>query len=286
MPEGVGALQLCLADPPLGPGDAEISKPRAGPMTQRKPSLTDLCGGRFGIVQAAVSDSPDVQNGPFRLYAIMCALAKPNGTCEVCLKSIAKMLGVCVRTVQLWKRDLELLGWLQQLHQGDKAIGTFRVIRDPSERNPVRASNAIKVGIRSATKTPHAKKSSHPRCEGNFTQYKKEDRTPLDLPAEPAAEGTSPTLDSKQARQGDTAATGSGSIPPAPRQLKQKTPARQPNWQPCARWLAATRPMTEKEAWLWLMDEIDRLAEEHGVSSEEAGWMLHRRLKREKELGE
>ncbi len=44
--------------------------------------------------------------------------------------------------------------------------------------------------------------------------------------------------------------------------------------------------MNEKEAWLWLMDEIGRLAEEHGISSEDAGWMLHRRLKREKELGE
>ena len=49
-------------------------------MSGRKRSLTDLCGGRFGIVPAAVSDSPDVQNGPFRLYAVMCARAKPNGT--------------------------------------------------------------------------------------------------------------------------------------------------------------------------------------------------------------
>ncbi len=114
-------------------------------MTRRKRSLTDLCGGRFGIVPAAVSDSPDVQNGPFRLYVIMCARTKPNGTCELCLKYIARMLGVSVRTVQQWKRDLELLGWLQQLHVGDKAIGTFRVIRDPSERYHVRLTNAIKV---------------------------------------------------------------------------------------------------------------------------------------------
>ncbi len=255
-------------------------------MSDRKRPLADLCGGRFAFMPAAACEDSDLPNGPFRLYGILCGRATKEGVCKLRLKSIAKMLGVNVRTVQQWKRDLELLGWLQQLHQGDKAIGTFRVIRDPSERDHVRLSNVIKVGKRTAAKTPHAKKSSHPRCEGNFTHYKKEDRTPLDLPAELAAEGTSPTLDSKQARQGDTAATGSGSIPPAPRQLKQKTPARQPNWQSCARWLAATRPMNEKEAWLWLMDEIGRLAEEHGISSEDAGWMLHRRLKREKELGE
>ncbi len=255
-------------------------------MSDRKSPLADLCGGRFAFMPAAACEASDLSNGAFRLYAILCARANLTGTCEVSLKSIAAKAGVCPRTVQNWKRRLELEGWVEELHEGDKAIGMFRVIRNPAERKAVRLRNAIKVGIRSATKTPHAKKSSHPRCEGNFTHYKKEDRTPLDLPAELAAEGTSPTLDSKQARQGDTAATGSGSIPPAPRQLKQKTPARQPNWQVWARWLAATRPMNEKEAWLWLMDEIGRLAEEHGISSEDAGWMLHRRLKREKELGE
>ena len=255
-------------------------------MSGRKRSLTDLCGGRFGIVPAAVSDSPDVQNGPLRLYVIMCARAKPKGTCELRLKSIANMLRVSVRTVQQWKRDLELLGWLQQLHVGDKAIGTYQVIRDPSERNHVRLSNAIKVGIRSAAKTPHATKTSHPRCEENCTDNKKEDMTPLDHPAEPAAEGSSPSVDPDQARQGDAAAAGSRSIPLTPGKLNQRTAAKQPDWRSWVRWLAATCPMNEKEAWLWIMGEIDRLAEEHGIDPEDAGWMLHRRLRSEKESGE
>jgi len=44
--------------------------------------------------------------------------------------------------------------------------------------------------------------------------------------------------------------------------------------------------MNEEEACLWIMGEIDRLAEEHGIGSEDAGWMLHRRLRSEKESGE
>ena len=284
--QGLSALDLCLAESVFVLAWAELFKLRVGPMSDRKRSLTELCGGRFGIVPAAVSDSPDVQNGPLRLYVIMCARAKPKGTCEIRLKYIAKMLGVSVRTVQAWKRELELLGWLQQLHQGDKAIGTFRVIRDPSERNHVRFSNAIKVGIRSAAKTPHATKTSHPRCEGNCTYNKKEGMTSLNLPAEPAAEGSSPALDPKQARQGNAMATGFGSKPPTPRKLNQKTPARQPDWQFWVRWIAATRPMNKEEACLWLMAEIGRLAEEHAISPEDAGWMLHHRLRSEKESGE
>jgi hypothetical protein len=255
-------------------------------MSGGKRSLTDLCGGRFGIVPAAVSDSPDIANGPFRLYAIFCGRAKPNGTCELCLKYVAKMLGVSVRTVQTWKRELELLGWLQQLHLGDKAIGTFRVIRDPAERNPVRVSNAIKVGIRSAAKTPNAKKSAHPRCEEYCAHNKNESRTPLNPPRGPEGDLEGHGENKKHARQGNRMVARSESIPETPSEPNHKTPAGQPDWQSWARWLAATRAMNEEEAWLWLMDEIDRLAEEHGVSSEEAGWMLHRRLKREKELGE
>ncbi len=44
--------------------------------------------------------------------------------------------------------------------------------------------------------------------------------------------------------------------------------------------------MNEEETWLWLNGEIDRLKEEHGIDPEEAGWMLHRRLRSEKESGE
>ncbi len=83
----VGLSQVARR-PSRGPRPA-----RANSMSDRKHPLTDLCGGRFGIVPAAVSDSPDVQNGPFRLYTILCARAKPNGTCEICLKDIAKMVG-------------------------------------------------------------------------------------------------------------------------------------------------------------------------------------------------
>ena len=255
-------------------------------MSARKRPLSDLCGGRFAFIPAAACEASGLSNGGFRLFAIMCGRAKPNGTCELCLKYIAKKLGVSARTVQQWKRHLELEGWVEQLHQGDKAIGRFRVIRDPSKRNAVRLRNAITVGFRTAAKTPHAKKSSHPRCEENCTDNKKRDMTPLDLPAEPAAEGSSPSLDRGQARQGNPVAAGSGSIRPTPGKLNQKTAARQPDWHSWVRWLAATCPMNEKEAWLWIMDEIGRLAEEHAISPEDAGWMLHRRLRSEKESGE
>ncbi len=284
--QGLSALDLCLAESVFVLAWAELFKLRVGPMSDRKRSLTDLCGGRFGIVPAAVSDSPDVQNGPLRLYVIMCARAKPKGTCELRLKSIAKMLGVSVRSVQTWKRELELLGWLQQLHRGDKAIGTFRVIRNPTDRNAVRLSNVIKVGIRSAAKTPHAKKSAHPRCEENCTDNKKRDMTSLDLPAEPIADGSSPTRGPDQARQGKAKPADPGSRPRTSGKLIQKTPTKQPDWNSWIRWLAATRPMNKEEASLWIMGEIDRLKEEHGIDPEEAGWMLHRRLRWEKESGE
>ena len=78
----------------------------------------------------------------------------------------------------------------------------------------------------------------------------------------------------------------SESIPETPSEPNHKAPAGQPDWQSWARWLAATRAMNEEEAWLWLMDEIGRLAEEQGISSEEAGWVLHRRLKGERQSGE
>ena len=81
-------------------------------------------------------------------------------------------------------------------------------------------------------------------------------------------------------------AAGSGSSPLPFRKLNQKTPARQPDWNFWIRWRAATCHMNEEGASLWIMGEIDRLREEHGIDSEEAGWMLHRRLRREKESGE
>ncbi len=255
-------------------------------MSDWKGPLADLCGGRFAFMPAAACEDSDLPNGPFRLYAIMCGRAKLNGTCELCLKYIAKKLGVSPRTVQTWKRDLELLGWLEQLHKGDKAIGKFRVIRNPSERNAVRLRNTIRVAIRSAAKTPRAKNAAHPRCEENCTDNKKGNRTPLDLPAEPAAEGSSPSLDRSQARQGNPVAAGSGSSPLPFRKLNQKTTAREPDWNFWIRWLAATRPMNEEQASLWIMGEIDRLKEENGIDSEEAGWMLHRQLRKEKESGE
>ena len=255
-------------------------------MRDRKRSLTEVCGGRFAFMPAAACEASGLSNGGFRLFAIMCGRAKPKGTCDLCLKYIAKMLGVSPRTVQMWKRDLELEGWVEQLHKGDKAIGTFRVIRDPSERNHVRLSNAIKVGIRSAAKTPHATRTSHPRCEENFTDNKNRDRTPLNPPAVTTAEGSSPSVDPDQARQGKAKPANSGSNSLPLRKLNQRTTAKEPDWHYWARWLTATRPMNGEKAWLWIMGEIDRLKEEHGISSEEAGWMLNRRLRGEKESGE
>ena len=169
---------------------------------------------------------------------------------------------------------------------GDKAIGTFRVIRNPTDRNGVRLSNVIKVGIRSAAKTPHATKTSHPRCEENRTDNKKGDMTPLSLPAEPIADGSSPTRGPDQARQGKAKPADPGSRPRTSGKLIQKTPTKQPDWNSWIRWLAATRPLNKEEASLWIMGEIDRLKEEHGIDTEEAGWMLHRRLKGERESGE
>ena len=255
-------------------------------MSDRKRSLTDICGGRFAFMPVAACEDSDLPNGPFRLYAAMCAQATKDGVCKIHLKYIAKKLGVSARTVQMWKRDLELLGWVQQLNVGDKAIGSFRVIRDPSERNPVRASNAIKVGIRSAAKTPHATKASHPRCEKNCTYNKNQVRTPLSLPVETTAERSSPSVGPDQARQGNPVVAGSGPNPLPFRKLNQKTPTKQPDWHFWARWLTATRPMNEEETWLWLNEEIDRLKKENGIDPEEAGWMLHRQLRKEKESGE
>ncbi len=255
-------------------------------MTSRKPSLADRCGGRFAFMPAAACEDSDLPDGPFRLYAIMCARAKLDGTCKICLKYIAKKRGVSARTIQKWKRELELQGWLQQLHQGDKAIGTFRVIRDPSERNHLRLSNAIKVGIRTAAKTPHANKSAHPRCEESDAHNKIESRTPCNPPAEPTAHRPSPALDPKEARQGRAKPADPGSSPLPFRRLNQKTTAREPDWNSWARWLTATRRIDGEEARLWIMGEIDRLKEEKGLSSEEACWMLHRQLRREKELDE
>ena len=255
-------------------------------MTRRKPSLTEICGGGFAFMPAAACKDSDLPNGPFRLYAFMCGWAKPNGTCKICLKYIAKKLGVSPRTVQQWKRELELLGWLEQLHQGDKAIGTFRVIRDPAERNSVRIANTVKVGIRSATKTPHAKKVAHPRCEENCTYNKIKNRNLIGATAVPTAERSSPTQGLDHARQGKAKPADPGAKPRTSGKLIQKTPTKQPDWQSWARRIEATCPMNKEEAWRWLMGEIDRLKEEHGIDSEEAGWMLHRRLRREKESGE
>jgi len=44
--------------------------------------------------------------------------------------------------------------------------------------------------------------------------------------------------------------------------------------------------MNKEETWTWLNEEIDRLKKENGIDPEEAGWMLHRQLRREKESGE
>ena len=256
-------------------------------MTRRKPSLADLCGGRFAFMPAAACEHPDLPHGPFRLYAIMCARAKLDGTCKIGLKYIAKKRGVSARTIQKWKRELELQGWLQQLHQGDKEIGTFRVIRDPSERKHVRLSNVIKVGIRSAAKTPHANKSAHPRCEESDALInKKGNRNLIGAAAVPTAERSSPTQGLDHARQGNPVAAGPGSSPLPFKKLNQKIPPKGPDWQSCIRWLAATRPMNKEKATLWIMGEIDRLKKENDISSEEAGWMLHRQLRREKELDE
>ena len=93
-----------------------------------------MCGGRFAIVPAAACLDPDLGNGPHRLYVILCSHARPDGICKLSLKVLGRKLHLAARTIQAWKRSLEKQGWLEELHQGDKAIGTFRVIRDPAER--------------------------------------------------------------------------------------------------------------------------------------------------------
>ncbi len=75
-------------------------------MSARNRPLTDLCGGRFAFMPAAACEDSDLSNGAFRLYAIFCAKAKPKGTCEICLKSVAKMLGVSVRRLRPAARSL------------------------------------------------------------------------------------------------------------------------------------------------------------------------------------
>lgn len=53
-----------------------------------------------------------------------------------------------------------------------------------------------------------------------------------------------------------------------------------------ARWLVSSRRIQGEQAWLWLMAEIDRIAEEQGVDKKEAERLLDRQLKIRRRTGQ
>lgn len=120
-----------------------------------KQSLTDMCGGRFAVLPAEAADDNELSDGAFRMFAKLCGHAKPNGISELNVKAYAARRGVTARTVQKWKRELELAGRLVQLHQGDKSNGLYRVTRNPAERHAAMIENRPKLAKRQQAKTPH-----------------------------------------------------------------------------------------------------------------------------------
>lgn len=249
-----------------------------------RPSISwkDVCGGRYGVSPAAPGVDPDLGNGPHRLYTIMCSHARPDGICKISLKRQASKLRVSVRTIQAWKRSLEEQGWLEELHEGDKAVGIFRVTRNPSKCKEVQIRNAPKIIDRAARKTPHAKRYSHTRCESDLAQNKSH-QDPLVFPQEQNAVPSGTDRGVGTARQRNrwralsvtpTAPSGSAMT------FNNKNQNRSPDLAGWVGWLVSSRRVPDEEsAWRWLMTEPDRIAEEHSVSKEEAKRMLDQQLK-------
>jgi len=183
--------------------------------------LTDLCGGRFAIVPAEAADDDSLSDGALRLYVKLCGHATPSGICELCVKAYATACGVTPRAVQKWKRELELAGRLVQLHDGDKAKGLYRIIRNPAERHSAMLENAPKLADRQRAKTPSgaqpsipANVGSHPRCERQFAHKQDlEHNPPLSPPSTKPAETRPEETNNCSAREPNSRqARGSGAL--------------------------------------------------------------------------
>lgn len=169
---------------------------------RRDQSITQLCGGgRAAIVPAQDARDGEVSDGALRLYTAMCGHAKANGELHISLKRYAKQIGKNIRTIQRYKKELEELGWLEQLHEGDKAIGHFRVIRDPAARRKIQLANIPKLKARQRRKTPHATRMSQARCDTDDAQNMSREHDPLLSPDRSDQSQTLKSLARKQTNQ-------------------------------------------------------------------------------------
>ncbi len=255
-------------------------------MSRPPPSLKDACGGRFAFMPAVACEDDQLSPGAFRLYAAMCGHADQVGNCRFCLKTFAKKIRKSARTIQNWKLELESLGWIEELHEGDKAIGSFRVIRNPSERAPIRFKNLSKIADRAVRKTPHANRASHPRCEADFAHIKNKQDPPIS-PQEQSAAPSETDRNLGVAWQGNQgAAQPRAQIDPtvSVKTFSKKNLDREPDWNGWVQWLVSSRQVSTDKAWPWLMAEIERFQKEQDVSSEEAARILDQELKTKRRL--
>ncbi len=111
-------------------------------------------------------------------------------------------------------------------------------------------------------------------------------KTYLRNPAKPCARGSkNRAADTPFARQGDRGGGNSRSqghlMLPLKGGNQQTTKHRsEPDWNGWAAWIGVSRGLTTEQAWKWLLEEIDRIAEEKNISSIEAGVILDRELKK------
>ena len=61
-----------------------------------------------------------------------------------------------------------------------------------------------------------------------------------------------------------------------------KTRCCEPDWKGWAKWIERAQGLTAEQAWLWLTEQIDRIAAERSVGGIEAGAILDRQLKRQR----
>jgi len=238
-------------------------------------------------MSAKACEDPDLPDPAFRLYAVMCARADPAHICRFCLKAYAGRRNKSVRAVQESKKKLEELGWIEELHEGDKTYGTFRVIRHPDERGPVRIKNAVKIADRAARKTTYANRASHPRCESGCAQIKNKNQESYMAKTQESilVSETDSNISARQATQ-----KGERSVTETP-SSKTVQPVNDTSrnlgidWNGWAAWFASSRRIAFNDALYWIMTETDCIAEERGVNKAEAERILEQRLKAERRMG-
>ena len=238
---------------------------------RRSRSITDICGGRrAAIVPARDARDPQVPDGAFRLYVDMCGAAKPDGKRQMCLKSYARAIKKDVRTVQRHKSDLEEIGWIEQTSVGDKAIASFRVIRDPRERPKAQAANFPKIQERKRRKTPPATNASQTRCDTDVAQYMSHKHDPLLSPNGEAAplQTQSKKLRDKQPRNSSFNPGGSDSAD----DYAAGSQARDQRWGYWVEWLQDTYGI--ENGWLWVAEKGEEIKIKAGVNTKDADKIL------------